>query len=159
MLILLDYGQFNVKDISDLTFTILVEPAIKWLLDVVDCRLMMESLIEDSLMEEEDMQSFRAVGDKNHRQANFSTSVILTRGSEEGEYSDRNKRKKQPRRCWFSNPPVLVVYDGVDERIVDGGSLCYDGWDGLGVWRQDVGVSTDRKEERIRISHEVAVSF
>lgn len=61
---------------------------------------MMESLMEDSLMEE-DMQSFRAVGDKNHRQANFSTSVILTRGSKEGEYSDRNERKKQPRRCWF----------------------------------------------------------
>lgn len=34
--------------------------------------------MEDSLMEE-DMQSFRAVGDKNHRQANFSTSVILKR--------------------------------------------------------------------------------
>lgn len=54
---------------------------------------MMESLMEDSLMEEEDMQSFRAVGDKNHRQANFSTSVILTRGSKEGEYSDGNERK------------------------------------------------------------------
>lgn len=93
MLILLENGPFNVKDIYDSTFTILVEPAIKWLLDVVDCRLMMESLMEDSLMEE-DMQSFRAVGDKNHRQANFSTSVFLTRGSKEGEYSGRNERKK-----------------------------------------------------------------
>lgn len=51
------------------------------------------------------------------------------------------------------------MYDGVDERIVDGGSLCYDGRDGLGVWRQDVGVPTDRKEERIRTSHEVGVCF
>lgn len=36
------------------------------------------------------------------------------------------------------------MYDGVDERIVDGGSLGYDGRDGLGVRRQDVGVPTDR---------------
>lgn len=39
------------------------------------------------------------------------------------------------------------MYDGIDERIVDGGSLCYDCWDGLGIWRQDVGVPTDRKKE------------
>lgn len=153
MLILLGYGPFNFKDISDLIFTILVEPVIKWLLDVVDCRLIMESLMEDSLMEEEDMQSFRAVGDKNHRQANFSTNVILTRGSKEGGYSDRNERKNPPWRCWFSNPPIFVVYDGIDERVVDGGSLSYDGRDSLGVWRQDVGVSTDTKEGRIRTSH------
>lgn len=115
--------------------------------------------MEDSLMEEEDMQSFRAVGDKNHRQANFSTSVILTREARRANTRTETRGKKQPRRCWVSNPPVLVVYDGVDERIVDGGSLCYDGRDGLGVWRQDVGVPADRKEDRIRTSHEVGVCF
>lgn len=62
-----------------MSITIPEEPAKNWLLDVVDCLLMMESLKEDSLMEEEDMHSFRAEGDKNHRQANFSTSVFLTR--------------------------------------------------------------------------------
>lgn len=37
---------------------------------------MMESLKEDSLMEEE-MHSFRGAGDKNRRQGNFSARVFL----------------------------------------------------------------------------------
>lgn len=106
MLILLDYGPFNFKDISDLIFTILVEAVIKWLLDVVDCRLMMESLMEDSLMEEEDMQSFRAVGDKNHRQANFSTSVILTRGRRRANI--RQKREEKPTAAMLVFTPTCI---------------------------------------------------
>lgn len=74
------------REHDDFKITIPVEPAIKWLLDTVDCLLMMESLMEDSLMEEA-KHSFRAVGDKNHRQANFSTSVILTRQKEDAEAS------------------------------------------------------------------------
>lgn len=49
---------------------------INLVLDAVDCLLMMESLKEDSLMEEE-MHSFRGVGDRNRRQGNFSARVIL----------------------------------------------------------------------------------
>lgn len=54
----------------------LEEAVIKWVLDADDCLLMIESLKEDSLMEDE-MHSFRGVGDRNHRQGNFSTSAIL----------------------------------------------------------------------------------
>lgn len=52
------------------------DAVIKWVLEAVDCLLMMESLKEDSLMEEE-MQSFRGVGDRKDRQGNFSARVIL----------------------------------------------------------------------------------
>lgn len=52
------------------------EAVIKWVLDAVDCLLMMESLQEDSLMEEE-IHSFRGVGDRNDRQGNLSARVIL----------------------------------------------------------------------------------
>lgn len=52
------------------------EAVIKCVLDAVDCLLMMESLKEDSLMEEE-MHSFRGAGDRNLRQGNFSDRVIL----------------------------------------------------------------------------------
>lgn len=55
---------------------------MKWLLDAVDCLLMMESLKDDSLMDEE-AQSFRAMGDRKRRQGNFSASVILTRPNSE----------------------------------------------------------------------------
>lgn len=55
----------------------LKEVAMKCVLDAVDCLLMMESLKEDSLMEEEEMHSFRGVGDRNQRQGNFSARVIL----------------------------------------------------------------------------------
>lgn len=44
----------------------------------MDCLLMMESLKEDSLMEEE-VPSFRVVGDRNLRQGNFSARVILVK--------------------------------------------------------------------------------
>lgn len=99
VLIILDDGSFNVWEAQatartcDLKITIPVEPAIKWLLDSVDCLLMMESLMENSLMEEEEKPSFRAGGDKNHRQANFSTSVILTRQSEDAEASSQKGKK------------------------------------------------------------------
>lgn len=55
----------------------LKEVVMKCVLDAVDCLLMMESLKEDSLMEEEEMHSFRGVGDRNQRQGNFSARVIL----------------------------------------------------------------------------------
>lgn len=58
---------------------------------------MMEPLIEDSLMDEEEMHSFRAGGDKNHRQANFSTSVFLTREDEESKCSGQ---KGETRATW-----------------------------------------------------------
>lgn len=95
--IILDDGSLNVCEVRatartcDLKITIPVEPSIKWLLDTVDCLLMMESLMEDPLMEEEEKHSFRAVGDKNHRQANFSTSVILTRQNEDAEASSQKQ--------------------------------------------------------------------
>lgn len=40
----------------------------------------------------------------------------------------------------LNNLPVFVVYDSIDEGIVDGGGFCYDCRDSLGVWRQDVGM-------------------
>ncbi|KAG7223435.1 hypothetical protein INR49_015538 [Caranx melampygus] len=58
---------------------LLEEAVMKCVLDAVDCLLMMESLKEDSLMEEEEMHSFRGVGDRNQRQGNFSARVILAR--------------------------------------------------------------------------------
>lgn len=50
------------------------------------------------------------------------------------------------------------MYNGVDERIVDGGGLCYDCWDSLGVWGQDVGMPK-KKKKRIRSFHKVDVGF
>lgn len=82
---------------------------------------------------EEEEHSFRVVGDKNHRQENFSTSVILTRQSEDAEASGQKREKKNPTLVMV-DPPVFVVYDGVDEGIVDGGGLCNDCRDSLGVW-------------------------
>lgn len=49
---------------------------------------MMESLKEDSLMEEE-MHSFRGVGDRNHKQGTFSARVILTESTEQWKNMDR----------------------------------------------------------------------
>lgn len=46
-------------------------------LDAVDCLLMMESLRDDSLMEQEEMHSLRGAGDRNQRQGNFSARVVL----------------------------------------------------------------------------------
>lgn len=66
------------QNTSKKNITIPVEAVIKWVLDAVDCLLMMESLKEDSLMEEE-MHCFRGVGDRNRRQGNFSARVILTK--------------------------------------------------------------------------------
>lgn len=40
----------------------------------------------------------------------------------------------------FKDLPVFVVYDGIDERVVDGGGFCYDCRDSLGVRRQNVGM-------------------
>lgn len=40
------------------------------------------------------------------------------------------------------------MYDGVDEGIVDGGGLCYDCRDSLGVWCQDVGVTKKKKDRK-----------
>lgn len=51
--------------------------------------------MEDSLMEEEEKHFFRVVGDKNHRQANFSTSVILTRQNEDAEASGQKREKRK----------------------------------------------------------------
>lgn len=52
------------------------------------------------------------------------------------------------------------MYDGIDEGIVDGGGLCYDCRDSLGVWRQDVGVTKrERRIERIRTLHKVDVFY
>ena len=50
-----------------------------------------------------------------------------------------------------SRVPVLVVYDGVDEGIVDGGGLCYDGGNSLGVRRQDISMSESDSNEEVRI--------
>lgn len=50
--------------------------------------------MEDSLMEEV-KHSFRVVGDKNQRQANFSTSVILMRQSKDGMFRVRATEKNQ----------------------------------------------------------------
>lgn len=52
------------------------ESVMKCVLDAVDCLLMMESLKDDTLMDEE-MHSFRGAGDRNQRQGNFSARVIL----------------------------------------------------------------------------------
>lgn len=49
---------------------------MKWVLDAVDCLLIMESLKEDSLMEDE-VHSFRGAGDRKRRQGNLSARVIL----------------------------------------------------------------------------------
>lgn len=49
----------------------------------------------------------------------------------------------------LNNSPVLVVDDGVDERVVDGGGFCYDCRDSLGVRRQDVGVPEMRQNNAI----------
>lgn len=46
--------------------------------------------------------------------------------------------------------PVFVVYDGINEWVVDGRGLCYDCWHGLRVRGQDVSVpgwGTDRSKE------------
>lgn len=40
----------------------------------------------------------------------------------------------------LKNVPVFVVYDGIDERVVDGGGFCYDCGDSFGIWRKDVGM-------------------
>ena len=53
-----------------------------WVLDATDCLLMMESLYEDSLMDEE-TRSVRRVGDKNHRHGTFSAKVVLSRAETE----------------------------------------------------------------------------
>lgn len=81
----------------ELKITIPVEPATMWFLDTVECLLMMESLMEHSLIEEEEKHSFRVVGDKNHRQENFSTSVILTRQNEDAEVSGQKLEENTPR--------------------------------------------------------------
>lgn len=55
---------------------------------------------------------------------------------------------RKMRSCQRS--PVFVVYDGINERVVDGRGLRYDGRDGLRVRRQDVGVpgrGTNRSKE------------
>lgn len=62
----------------------LEEAVINCVLDAVDCLLMMESLKEDSLMEEE-MHSFRGVGDKNRRQRKLSARVILMKSETTGK--------------------------------------------------------------------------
>lgn len=56
--------------------TIPAEAVIKWVLEAVDCLLIIESLKEDSLMEDE-AQSFRGIGDRKRRQGNLSARVIL----------------------------------------------------------------------------------
>lgn len=56
--------------------TIPAEAVIKWVLDAVDCLLIIESLKEDSLMEDE-AHSFRGAGDRKRRQGNLSARVIL----------------------------------------------------------------------------------
>lgn len=51
-------------------------------------------------------------------------------------------KERQGETITLSDPlPVFVVYDSVDERIVDGGGFGYDCRDGFGVRRQDVGMS------------------
>lgn len=56
--------------------TIPAEAVMKWVLDAVDCLLIIESLKEDSLMEDE-VHSFLGVGDRKRRQGNLSARVIL----------------------------------------------------------------------------------
>lgn len=58
------------------TITIPADAVMKCVLEAVDCLLMMESLKEDSLMEEE-AHSLRGAGDRKRRQGNLSARVIL----------------------------------------------------------------------------------
>lgn len=110
------------------------------------------------------MHSFRGVGDRNHRQGNFSTSAILYSAEQctrldssllhVGNISFRimhwccttqglirNFKMKLPNHYL----PVFVVYDSIDDRIVDSGGFCYYCRDCLGVWRQDVGMAGSDK--------------
>lgn len=132
---------------------------MKWVLDAVDCLLMMESLKDDSLMEEE-MHSFRGAGDRKRRQGIFSARVILTKNTatDKQPETDFIVELLNSGMWWttapsttrwndtdLNNSPVLVVDDGVDERVVDGRGFCYDCRDSLGVRRQDVGVPEMRR--------------
>lgn len=76
---------------------------------------MMESLKEDSLMEDE-MHSFRGVGNRNHRQGTFSASVILFRTRFIFRITKGNRKCTIKPSLYL---PVFVVYDGIDDRIVD----------------------------------------
>lgn len=129
----------------------LQEVVINLVLDAMDCRLMMESLKEDSLMEEE-TQSFRGVGDRNHKQGNFSAKVILmstvqwkiigrlklfcnaTLVYERVHVLTMLRIQKRIKKALTHHLPVFVVYDSIDERIIDGGGFCNNCRDSLGVW-------------------------
>lgn len=65
--------------------------------------------MEDSLMEEEEKHSFRAVGDKNHRQANFSTNVILRRQNEDAEASGQKRETLNPTLAMVVLKPHLYL--------------------------------------------------